>query len=360
MRILLVSTTFYESPPKMYAGTEYQVWVLAEELNKLGHKVSVVAPVGSRFSKGIEHIPTVVPQLGNMQEDAVWPNILLPRLVDLKTGEAKGEFDVVHERSFTMWSYMAAKDHPDVKVCATVDWQMHWHLLPQVQSGEVSALPPVPHANLIGISNAHSLAVSAALGVPVEYVYNGLPVETFPFQKEKGDRFLYLGRIARFKGPHLAIHLADKLGVPLDVCGEDRFVGDPSYVHQVMNACRRMAVYRGEVRLERKLELLKNAKAVLFPAIWPEPFGLVPIEANACGTPVVALDYPGSAISEIIEDGVNGFLCKTLDEMAAAMKNVGDIKPEECRRVVEEKFTARLMAERYVKLYGRVAAGDGW
>jgi len=351
MKVLLVSTTFYPTPPPGYAGTEAVVGWLSEELNKLGHKVSVVAPIGSRFSEGIEHIPTVQPGIGQMQEDAAWP-MWLPRLVDLKTHEPAGEFDIVHDHSFRAWSYMAAKDHPSIKVCMTIHWQMHW---PSIGAGR----PPVPRPNLICISNAHALMTSSVLGVHCEWVYNGIPVEAFPFQKEKGERFLFLSRIAKFKGPHEAIALAERLRVPLDVVGEDRFVGDPAYVHQVMNACRGMIRYWGEVPHARKIELLRNAKAVVLPLLWQEPFGIVPIEANACGTPVVTLDYPGSSMREIVQDGVNGFLCKSIAEMAEAMKNVGDIKPEECRRVVEEKFSAQKMAGAYVALYER-ATKEGW
>lgn len=351
MKVMLVSTTFYPSPPPSYGGTEAVVWHLAEELNKLGHKVTVVAPQGSRFSPGIEHLPTVVPVFGQLQEDGAWP-MFLPRLVNLQTQQGTREFDVVHENSFRMWAYMAAKDHPEVKVCATVHWQMHW---PSIGARP----PPVPKPSLICLSKAHAMQTSAVLGVHCEYVHNGVDPAAYPFKKEKGDRFLFLGRIARFKGPHEAIHLADTYRFPLDVAGEDRFVGDPPYVHEVMNACRGMAKYHGEVTNEKKLELLGDARAVILPYIWAEPFGLVPIEANACGTPAIVLDYPGSAMREIVEDGVNGFLCKSIAEMGEATKNVGDIKPEECRRVVEERFTARLMAERYVKLYEKVVAG-GW
>lgn len=360
MKVLLESTTFYPSPPPSYGGTEQVVWLLAEELNKLGHKVTVAAPKGSKFSQGIEHLETVTPQFGAMQEDQAWP-IVLNRLVDMQTGQPKGEFDVVHCNSFRMWPYMAAKDHPSIKVCATIHWSMHWPMLAQIQQGQVPLLPQVPKPNFICLSNAHALHTSALLGVHVEYVHNGVDPEAYPLRKNKGDRYLFLGRIARFKGPHEAIALAEKHRFPLDVAGEDRFVGDPPYVHQVMNACRGMAKYWGEVSQEKKLDLLQNAKAVILPYVWPEPFGIVPLEANACGTPVIGIDYPGSAMREILKDGVNGFLCRTVEEMGEATKNVGDIKPEECRRWVEANFTSRLMGERYVKLYEWVLKeGGGW
>lgn len=353
MRVLLESTSFFELPPKSYAGTEAVVYNLAVELNKLGHKVSVAAPIGSTFPAGIEHIQTVQPQFGQMLEDQGWP-IVRDQLVNPQTGQVTGKFDIIHCNSFRMWPYMAAKDHPELKTCATVHWTMHW---PQVGAG----LPPVKNPNLIGISNAHALACSRALGRHFEYVYNGIDIDSYTVKKEKGDRFLFLGRIARFKGPHEAIHLANEYRFPIDVAGEDRFVGDPTYVQQVMDACKTgMGTYLGEISHERKRELLQNAKAVILPYAWPEPFGIVPVEANACGTPAIGLDYDGSAMREIIQDGVNGFLCKSLKEMGEATKNVGDIKPEECRRVVEEKFTARKMTEAYLALYQRILDGKEW
>ncbi len=357
MKIMLESTTIFPVPPAGYAGTEMVVYNLAIELTKLGHQVSVAAPIGSKFPPGIEHIPTVEPAWDANREDLAWP-IVLNRLV--QNGVPTKEFDIVHCHSFRMWPYMAAKDHKDVHVCATIHWQMHWPMLPQIQAGQVPLLPIVPKANFIGLSNVHALHISGALGVPVEYVHNGVRLEAYPFKKEKGDRFLFLGRMAPFKGAHIAIDLADKYGFPLDVAGEDRLVGQPQYVLQVSNACNRMARYHGEVPHEKKLELLQNAKAVLCPYIWAEPFGLVPIEANAVGTPAIGLYYPGSALAEIIKDGVNGFLVNSPPEMGEVMKNVGDIKPEECRAFVEEKFTAALQAQRYEALYERVISHGGW
>ena len=358
MKVLLVSTTYFATPPPSYAGTEAVVGWLAEELHKQGHQVTVAAPAGSRFSRGIEHLETVTPQFGNMQEDAAWPKIQA-RLVDPTSGQPTGAFDIVHDHSFRAYSYMVAREHPDVKVTFTMHWQPHWQLPSGEAYGIVPGPPPVPHPNLIALSRAHAMLSSAVLGVHFEFVYNGIPLDAYPFRKEKGERAMFLGRIAKMKSPHEAVALANKYRFPIDIVGGDRFVDDPGYVQRVMESCRGFARYWGEVPQGRKLDMLSKARAVVLPYQWAEPFGLVPVEANACGTPVVALDVPNSAMSEIVQDGVNGFLCKTVDEMGEAVANVGELKPEECRRVVEEKFTAAKMAARYVELYER-AIKEGW
>lgn len=311
------------------------------ELSRKGHTVTLVAPRGSRAPPNGELLETVDPSF-NFQTETSAFGMYVERLNRL-------DWDIVHDSSFMLHSYMAKMNRPEIKLLAT----LHSH--PASRNP-----PPVPKPNLICLSNNHAMMTSASLGVPVKFVYNGIDIDYYPLVEEKGDRCLYLGRMARFKGPHIAVDLAERYRFLCDIVGEDRFVNDPPYVHSLMSSCRAMARYWGEVSEAKKVELLSHAKALIFPAMWQEPFGLTAVEAMACGTPVVALDYPLSAISEIVEDGVNGFLCRTPEEMPKALERVGEIDPKKCRETVEKKFTSRIMAQAYESLYREILDGKEW
>jgi len=339
MKVMLISTTIYPSPPKGYAGTEMVLYDLASELNKMGHEVSVASPIGSSFPEGINHIPTVEHGFNFMTEQQAWGKYVDELL--------HGGYDIIHDHSFMLHSYLARRDHPELKVCATLHGQVHFR-----------TLPPVKKTNLICLSNSHAMQTSAVLGVPVKYVHNGTDITRYEYHEEKQDYFLSLGRIARFKGAHELIQLAEEMGFRLWVMGEDRFVQDPTYVHQVMNMCGRMAKYFGEVSNEAKVNALKNASALLFYALWDEPFGLTPIEANASGTPAIVTAR--GALPEIVKHGKTGYICNNREEFKRAIENVDKIKPEDCRRWVERNFTAKRMANDYVKLYEQILAGNEW
>jgi len=350
MKILLNSTTVFTLPPPGYAGTEWIVYDLAYYLSKFGHQVSVACPKGSKLPEGVEHIPTSEPTWDMMAEQvASWP-VILPRIMRNEDGAVKSDFDLVHDHSFMGWPYMAVKDHASapVKVC----WTLHWY-------SEMTTPPPVPYPNLLSLSDYMAAHWSAKLGVHVERVYNGINPERYLYSETKGDRYLYLGRIARFKGPHEAVHVARQRRVPLDIVGEDRFTGDPSYVLNVMESCKgTTATYRGTVSHGEKLALLRDAKALLFPALWDEPFGLVPLEAMVSGTPVIALRK--GALGEVVKDGVTGFLVNSVQEMAECVGKESEIEPEACRAHVLEHFTSEIMARAYERKYQDILEGRPW
>ena len=350
MKILLNSTTVFPLPPPGYAGTEWIVYDLAVNLNRMGHQVVVACPKGSTLPEGIEHIPTSDPTWDIAAEQVVaWP-IILPRIWRQQDTVEYLDFDLVHDHSFMGWPYMAAKDHSEVKVT----WTLHWY-------SEMTVPPPVRNPNLVSLSNFMAAHWSGKLGVHVERVYNGIEPDRYLYSAEKGDRYLFLGRIARFKGPHEAVEIAKRARVPVDIVGEDRFTGDPPYVMNVMNSTKgTTAVYKGTVTHDEKLAFLRDAKAVLFPALWDEPFGLVPIEAMVSGTPVIALKR--GALSEIIVNGKNGFLVDTVAEMVTLVEEnaVEDIDPEVCRQHVLDHFTSERMAKEYESKYVRILKGDEW
>jgi glycosyltransferase involved in cell wall biosynthesis len=174
------------------------------------------------------------------------------------------------------------------------------------------------------------------LGVPTRYVYNGVALEDYPFNPNRGTRLLYVGRIAKIKQPHVALEVARQVGVPVEIIGGDRFVDDFGYVTAIRNACDGIhARYIGEVPHDVKLKHMQDTRAVLICSRMNEPFGLVAVEALACGRTVVCLN--DGALSEIVTPSV-GFVCQTPEEMIRILKEEKDlaIKPEHCRRRAEE------------------------
>lgn len=339
------STNVFPLPPPGYAGTEWIVYDLAVNLAKMGHDVTVAAPQGSTMPPGVALIPTTPPTWDQNAERAFWPT-LWPQFYDQAADKAK--FDIVHDHSFWGWPYMVGKDHPQVNIC----WTLHSYI-------PMSKPPPVPHPNLITLSRFMAYYWSQKVGTHVEFVYNGIDPNRYQYSDKKSNRYLFLGRIADFKGPHEAVWIAKELRVPVDIVGEDRFTGNPQYPLNVAESTKgTTAKYVGTVDNETKVAYLRDAKALLLPELWGEPFGLIVLEANASGTPVIATRL--GALPEIIVDGKTGFLCNDVKEMKECIGKESEIDPAACREHVVSKFTAERMARDYEALYLRTLAGNGW
>jgi glycosyltransferase involved in cell wall biosynthesis len=181
-------------------------------------------------------------------------------------------------------------------------------------------------------------------------VYNGVPAETYAFREKPGDYFAFLGRISPEKGPDRAIEIAKRLGVPLKI-GAKVDPADVNYFKQEIKPLldHPLIEFLGEVNDSQKNELLGNARALLFPINWPEPFGLVMIESLACGTPVIAFRH--GSVPEVMRDGVSGYIVETLDEAVAAAGRLDQIDRAACRRHFEENFSSQRMAEGYLAAY---------
>lgn len=338
LKIAQISTAVYPLPPQNYAGIEQIVYDLTNELVNMGHDVKAFAPSGS-YDKVI---PTIAPSLMNDERGAFEAS---RGFFDSSLLDAKSKFDIVHDHSHLKYIYT----HPNannMNLCSTLHNQVNFN-----------APAPVKHMNLIGISSWQSLQASSVLGIPVQYVHNGINLDNYTYNEDKTDKFLFLSRMSKFKGAHEAIALAKRLHVPLDVAGEDIFVNDPPYVHSVMSSCTGNVTYHGTIDNVMKESLLSNTRALILPLLWDEPFGLVAVEALASGTPVITMNK--GAMPEIVEDGVSGFICNTIPEMEEALKHIDDIKPSDCVKRASE-FTVTTMAEGYVDLYKQILNGDEW
>ena len=184
-------------------------------------------------------------------------------------------------------------------------------------------------------------------------IYHGLPLERYAFHPKKGDYLAFLGRVSPEKGLDQAIEIAKHAGMPLKIAAKvDRV--DREYHDAVIKPLLQhpLVEFLGEIGYPDKCEFLGQAAALLFPINWPEPFGLVMIEAMACGTPVIA--YPFGSVPEVLDQGVTGFLVSDAEEAAGAVARIADINRAGCRRVFEERFSTRRMTHDYLAIYQRL------
>jgi glycosyltransferase involved in cell wall biosynthesis len=189
-------------------------------------------------------------------------------------------------------------------------------------------------------------------------IYHGLPLDEFEFQPNPASYLLFLGRFMPGKRPDLAVEIARRAGLPLKMAGKIH-PGEREYFAQQIEpllACSRdFTDYLGEVGGELRRQLIANARALLFPVEWAEPFGMVMIEAMACGTPVIA--FGRGAVPEVLTHGMNGFIVDNIEQAVSAVARIGEIDRAQCRRSFEQRFTAERMAADYLRVYEQLLAG---
>jgi glycosyltransferase involved in cell wall biosynthesis/predicted SAM-dependent methyltransferase len=339
LNIGLVSTAFFGCPPKGYSGLEMIVWDLAEGLSELGHKVRLFAPQGSATPTGGELVITG-PALDTVNVDWLQAEEHINEVIQTYYKD----LDILHGHNWFGHEYLLRNIGP--KICHT----HHGHLNPDWWT------QPDFKLNLFAISKWMKEQYKK-LGINSETVYNGIDLSRYLFQEKKGDRLLYVGRISKFKQPHIAIALAKKLGVGLDIVG-GTFVDDKQYLEDIKNSCDgKIITFNPDVPHEVKVSFMQNAKALVFPSAMGEPFGLVAAEAMACGTPVIALN--DGAISEVVADSKSGWICENIDEMKVGYEHLGLITPQNCRSQAE-KFSRLEMAKNYVMFYKKLLNGQEW
>ena len=346
LKIAVLSTPFLKSPPDHYGGLEVITANLAAGLAQLNQDVTLFAAKGSKPIWNYEVFETVDPVFEYGTE---WANIDWYQKEkehhETFTNRLK-DFDIIHGHGWWGFDYMAKRENPQLKVCHTG----HGGLDPWKSK-------PCDKMNLIAISKFMAEKYAAQFDTQVKWVYNGIDLDAYPYKAEKGDRLVYVGRFTGFKGTHVAIQVAKKLNMGLDLVGGA--YEEPYFTQQVKPHCDgEQIVLHEKATHQEKVNLLQNAKALLFPSKMGEPFGLVAVEANSCGTPVVALR--DGAIPEVVLEEVNGYVCNSMEEMAAMIKQVDKIKPENCRKIVEQNFSRAIMSKRYLEIYRNILAGDEW
>jgi glycosyltransferase involved in cell wall biosynthesis len=338
MRIAQVAPLVESVPPRLYGGTERVVSNLVEELVRQGHDVTLFASGDSRTSaRLVPGSPTAL-RLSGCCQDFLAPHVFMLEQV-LKQAE---EFDVVHFHIAQLHFPIARRALP-----AHVT-TLHGRLdLPELGPlyEEFNDIP------CVSISDAQRAPLPQANWVAT--VHHGLPPDLLPFNPGPGSYLAFLGRISPEKRVDRAIAIARACGQPLRIAAKV----DPADTDYFEREIRPLlddplVEFIGEIGDAEKAAFLGHARALLFPIDWPEPFGLVMIEALACGTPVIA--FRGGSVAEVIDNGLTGFIVETLEEAIAATGRIGTLDRRICRAVFEDRFTVARMAANYVSLYDRV------
>lgn len=341
MRIAQVAPLYESVPPKLYGGTERVVSYLTEELVARGHEVSLFASGDSVTSA---RLVKACPRSLRLDESVIDHGAHHFVMLEQVYREADN-FDIIHFHvDYIHFPVSRRAGRPHVTT-------LHGRLdLPDLQPlyREFCEMP------VIAISDAQRtpLPVASWLGT----VYHGLPHDLHAYRPDPGRYLAFLGRISPEKRVDRAIEIARRAGMPLKIAAKVDSADRAYFEQEIQPLLEQPFVeYLGEIGEHQKSEFLGKAYALLFPIDWIEPFGLVMIEAMACGTPVIA--WREGSVSEVLENNVTGFIVEGIDDAVAALGRVRVLSRRRCREVFEERFTARRMAKDYLTIYQRVLAG---
>jgi len=340
LKILVISSTVFPVPLKGYGGLEALCYAWACEFQKKGHDVTLVAPNGSSVPAGMELITTPL----MVDESEAYP-LYKERL---------GEFDIIMDSSWLWHTVLAQMEAEDRQLPV-----IHiYHSDPDFLQNP----PPIKHPCIVGLSNDHAKRISAKWQFETRVVYNGVPLDFYRFDPsvQRNGRYLFCARYSPEKGPLEAIQLARKCNAPLDLYGNTLIIKDHDYLNQCMAECdANDVVFHLEVPREETVKLYQTHKALIHWTNYNEAFGLTISESMACGCPVISRNT-GAMPEQIVHDKT-GFLCDTLEEMEAVIREdkVSTIKAEDC---VERAslFSIENSTRGYLELFREVAAGRVW
>jgi len=337
MRIAQVTPLYEAVPPRFYGGTERVVAHLTDALVELGHDVTLFASADARTKARLVPVRDQAIRL----DPASLKSDLAAHMTQLSEVRRRAaEFDVIHFHTdmihFPFFEAMPEKTittlHGRLDLKDLPEVYLRWGQFPLVSISD-DQRRPIPFANWAGT------------------VHHGMSADLYQPSYAPGGYLAFLGRISPEKRPDRAIAIARRLGMPLKIAAKVD-AADQRYFQDViepMILAEPLAQFVGEIGDDEKSAFLGGARALLFPIDWPEPFGLVMIEAMACGTPVVA--YANGSVPEVIEDGLTGFIVRSEDEAVDAARRAVGLNRREVRRRFEHRFSATAMARRYLDLY---------
>jgi glycosyltransferase involved in cell wall biosynthesis len=377
MKVAMLAPPWLPVPPDGYGGIENVLAVLVPSLMKLGVIVELFTIAATKLRSNKNHVTYQTGQYEYIHKPMYesMPIAIAHTQYALRHIQEAGDFDVIHAHSgfHDMLAMIYADRLPPMVFTLhgppftvgerLTDWPDNTPMWRQIgKSG-------TKNVYVVGISNALMRDAPEALTpLILDPVHNGINIEEFPYEPEKSDYFITLARAHPDKGQAIAARLCTELGLKLKMAGIVAGLTRPKQL--LLELANPLSSYRsivdfkyfsdqvfpylepgqidyvGDLAGQRKLDLLSHARALLFPIQWEEPFGMAPIEALACGTPVVAMAR--GALPEIIEHGVNGFLANSEDEFRDYMLRVDKIDPADCRRSVEERFSGERMAKSYI------------
>jgi glycosyltransferase involved in cell wall biosynthesis len=338
LKIAQVAPLAESVPPKLYGGTERVVSYLTEELVRAGHQVTLFASGDSVTSAELVPVVPRALRLDHTVRDCTPYNCML---VDRVMRRAY-EFDLVHFH-IEFFHYPFARQFGSRMVTT-----LHGRLdLPDLYPF-YRAFPELPLISISGAQRGPMPPVNWLATIP-----HGLPRNLLTFRARPEGHFAFLGRISREKRVDRAIRISRELGVKLKIAAKvdkaDKDYFDAEIKHLIDDP---LIEYVGEIGEKQKNAFLGSARALLFPIEWPEPFGLVMIEAMACGTPVIAFDR--GSVPEVLEDGVTGFIVNSMDEAIRAAARVHTLDRARIRQRFDQRFTAEHMAENHLEAYRRL------
>jgi glycosyltransferase involved in cell wall biosynthesis len=343
MRIAQVSPLHESVPPLLYGGTERIVHYLTEALVSLGHEVTLFASGDSRTSARLVACCEQALRLADC-EDPIAPHLAMAERVARRAGE----FDVIHSH-IDYLLFPAARRRPEAPVLTTLHGRLDLPELAGIHR-EFKGMPVVS----ISRDQRRPLPGAAWAGT----VHHGLPRDLYPFRGKRGRYLAFMGRMSEEKRPDLAIEIATRAGVPLKLAAKVSRKDRDWFEDRIRPMLSRPGIeFIGEIGEKDKAEFLGGAMALLFPIDWPEPFGLVMIEAMACGTPVIA--FRRGSVPEVIEEGVSGFIVDDADGAVAKVAAAAALDRAGVRAAFERRFTAERMAKDYLRIYARRLGTDG-
>lgn len=342
MRILQLAPPWFQVPPPWYGGTERIVSLLADGLTESGHEVTLLASGDSDTSARLERVYRQ-PQSTKLGDAVVEAAHTLHGYL------MRNSYDIVHDHTGVVGPALGAViDGPPVIHTLHRAWTPdRIRLFQQI----------APFVQLVAVSHDQALRTPADIRIAA-VVHNAVPIDEYPLVEEKQDYLAFVGRASPEKGPTIAAEVARRLGKPLVMAIKINQEEEVRYWEEVVKPSLEGVDAEVLTGPDDIAHVLGHAAVVLFPIQWPEPFGLVPAEANSCGTPVVAFSV--GAIPEVIADGRSGILVAPgeIDAFCEAVEEARILDPVECRRHVVEHFSpARLVAD-YARLYKEVTVGE--
>jgi glycosyltransferase involved in cell wall biosynthesis len=340
MKIAQLAPIVERVPPKTYGGTERVVHALTEELVKRGHEVTLFASGDSISSAKVESVyPRSLREakLPDLYGANPWTMLNVGMAYELQD-----EFDIIHDHLMPL--SLPTANIASVPVVGTMHGAFNATNRRLFQSLRNPHIVSISQAQVFSAPNINHAAT----------IYNGLPMEHYPFSDAHEGYLLYVGRLSLEKGVHHAIEVAEQLDIPLILAAKLDPIDIPYFKAYIEPRLSSRVQWVGEVDEEERNKLMSRAKCFLHPVTWREPFGLTLIEAAATGCPVVAFNR--GSIPEIIKTGVTGYVVEDIDSMIDAVGNIDTISRPACREHVLTNFSAKKMADNYEELYKRLVS----
>lgn len=345
MKIALLAPIAEKVPPPAYGGVEAVVYTLAEELHKRGHDVTLFAAGDSEVSCRL--VPISEKAIGSKMERTTREALTLVAIAEAVGYIQREKFDIVHNH--TGWHALLLKSLIPCPIVTT----LHGALNDFREEGrrERHMYAEFRLQPYISISKAQRRL--APLLRHTATIYHGIDTSTYTPSYKPGTYLAFLGRFSPQKGPVEAIKIAKETGNLLKMAGKINDFEREFFETEIRpHIDGKQIIFLGEVGHKEKEKLLRGAKALLSPIHWDEPFGLVNVEAYACGTPVVAMRR--GALPELVVQGVTGYTCRSTREMIAAVKRIDQIDRVACRRHVETRFSVERMVNAHERVYKRL------